>query len=422
MEIAPPEIHEEEDQLALEQRLYEESLRVLDEGQVLSGVIVQKDKDELLVDVGGKSEGVLPFRELSLAIEPKLLKVGDRLEVMVHRIDELDGTLFLSERRARALKTWEKVIEAHEHDQVIEATVTQVVKGGVLVDLGMRGFVPASQIRRQPVGNLDELINQRLRLKVIDLDHKRHRVVLSQRLVLEEEMQAKKQELMDTMEVSQIREGVVVRLADFGAFVDLGGIDGLIHNSELSYSRIKHPSEVVKIGDTVNVEIMKFDAEAKKVSLSLKHALPDPWDQHADKLYETHKLDAAIVKVTPNYLLVELVPGILAMVPKGEFDGAAQFAVGQPVEVTILTVNHQTRRITVSIQHVADISPEEIEALAAGEEAIGIDPLPEDDVLVAAQAEHVAQDHVGHDHADHDHAHADHDHAGHTHEESAPEA
>jgi small subunit ribosomal protein S1 len=125
----------------------------------------------VLVDVGGKSEGVLPFRELSLAIEPKLLKVGDTLEVMVHRIDEMDGTLFLSERRARALKTWEKVIQAHERDEVIEATVTQVVKGGVLVDLGMRGFVPASQIRRQPVGNLDELVGQHLRLKVIDLDH-----------------------------------------------------------------------------------------------------------------------------------------------------------------------------------------------------------------------------------------------------------
>ncbi len=152
---------------------------------------------------------------------------------MVHRIDDMDGTLFLSERRARALKTWEKVIEAHERDEVIEATVTQVVKGGVLVDLGMRGFVPASQIRRQPVGNLDELVGQHLRLKVIDLDHKRHRVVLSQRLVLEEELQAKKQELLDTLEVGQIREGVVVRLADFGAFVDLGGIDGLIHNSEL---------------------------------------------------------------------------------------------------------------------------------------------------------------------------------------------
>ena len=246
-----PAVEEEEDQLALEQRMYEESLKVLDEGQVLTGVIVAKYQDELLVDIGGKSEGFLSFRELSLAIEPKELKVGDKLEVMIHRIDE-EGTLFLSERRARALKTWEKVIAAHENDEVIEATVTQVVKGGVLVDLGMRGFVPASQIRRQPVGNLEELVGKHLRLKVIDLDHKRHRVVLSQRLVLEEELNAKKSELLGTLAVGQIREGVVVRLAEFGAFVDLGGIDGLIHNSELSYARIKHPSEVVKIGDIVS--------------------------------------------------------------------------------------------------------------------------------------------------------------------------
>jgi len=371
---AAPEVHHEpevEDQLALEQRLYEESLKVLDEGQVLTGVIVAKYQDELLVDIGGKSEGILPFRELSLAIEPKELKVGDTLEVMIHRIDDQDGQLYLSERRARALKTWEKVIEAHDNDEVIEATVTQVVKGGVLVDLGMRGFVPASQIRRQPVGNLDELVGKKLRLKVIDLDHKRHRVVLSQRQVLEEELNAKKQELLGTLQVGQIRDGVVVRLAEFGAFVDLGGIDGLIHNSELSYARIKHPSDVVKIGDTVSVEVMKFDPEAKKVSLSLKHALPDPWVEHADKLFEGNKLVAQVVKVTPNYLLVEIVPGVLAMVPKGEFDASVQYSPGQEVEVTLLTINHGTRRITGSIQHVADVAPEEFEQLTASEDGFG---------------------------------------------------
>jgi len=335
-------------------------------------LIVAKYQDELLVDIGGKSEGTLPFRELSLAIEPKLLKVGDTLEVMIHRIDDQDGSLFLSERRARALKTWEKVIEAHQNDEVIEATVTQVVKGGVLVDLGMRGFVPASQIRRQPVGNLDELVGKKLRLKVIDLDHKRHRVVLSQRQVLEEELNAKKQELLGTLEVGQIREGVVVRLAEFGAFVDLGGIDGLIHNSELSYARIKHPSEVVKIGDTVSVEIMKFDPEARKVSLSLKHALPDPWDEHADKLFEGNKLVAQVVKVTPNYLLVEIVPGVLAMVPKGEFDPNAQYSPGQEVDVTLLTLNAGTRRITASIQHVADVPLEEIEKYVLPEDASAV--------------------------------------------------
>ncbi|MBC5829233.1 MAG: S1 RNA-binding domain-containing protein [Candidatus Eremiobacteraeota bacterium] len=364
--LEPPE--QEEDQLALEQQMYEESLKVLDEGQVLTGLIVAKYQDELLVDIGGKSEGTLPFRELSLAIDPKQLKVNDTLEVMIHRIDEQDGSLFLSERRARALKTWEKVIGAHDNDEVIEATVTQVVKGGVLVDLGMRGFVPASQIRRQPVGNLDELVGKRLRLKVIDLDHKRHRVVLSQRLVLEEELNAKKQELLGTLTVGQIREGIVVRLAEFGAFVDLGGIDGLIHNSELSYARVKHPSEVVKIGDTVNVEIMKFDPDARKVSLSLKHALPDPWEEHAEKLTEGAQLTAQVVKVTPNYLLVEIIAGVLAMVPKGEFDPAKQYSPGEEVDVTLLTINPQTRRITGSIQHVADIPPEEIEKITLDED------------------------------------------------------
>ncbi len=314
----------------------------------------------MLVDIGGKSEGILSFRELSLAIDSKELVIGDKLEVMIHRIDDQDGTLFLSERRARALKTWEKVIQAHESDDVIEATVTQVVKGGVLVDLGMRGFVPASQIRRQPVGNLDELVGKHLRLKVIDLDHKRHRVVLSQRLVLEEELNAKKTELLGTLAVGQIREGVVVRLAEFGAFVDLGGVDGLIHNSELSYTRIKHPSEVVKIGDIVQVEVMKFDPEAKKVSLSLKHALPDPWVEHADKLIDGQRLLAQVVKVTPNYLLIEIIPGVLAMVPKGEFEPTKQYSPGEEVEVTILTVNHATRRITGSIQHVMDVPPEEV--------------------------------------------------------------
>ncbi|MBV8340423.1 MAG: S1 RNA-binding domain-containing protein, partial [Candidatus Eremiobacteraeota bacterium] len=275
-----------DDQFSVIQRLYEESLKTLDEGQLLKGLIVAKSNDELLVDIGGKSEGVVTARELSPGLSIADLKVGDTLEVLVYRIDsEGDGALYLSEKRARALKTWEKVLEAHQRNEAINATVTQVVKGGVLVDLGMRGFVPASQIRRQPVGNLEEMVGKQLRLKVIDLDHKRRRVVLSQRVVLEEELNQKKQELLATLQPGQIREGTVVRLADFGAFVDLGGIDGLIHNTELSWGRIKHPSEVVKVGDKVQVEVMKFDPEAKKVSLSLKHSLEDPWKTVPDTIH-----------------------------------------------------------------------------------------------------------------------------------------
>jgi len=344
-----------DDQFSLIQKLYEESLKTLDEGQLLKGLIVAKSNDELLVDIGGKSEGVVTARELSPGMSISDLKVGDYLEVLVYRIDsDGDGTMYLSEKRARALKTWEKVLEAHQRNEAINATVTQVVKGGVLVDLGMRGFVPASQIRRQPVGNLEEMVGRQLRLKVIDLDHKRRRVVLSQRVVLEEELNQKKQELLSTLQPGQIREGTVVRLADFGAFVDLGGIDGLIHNTELSWGRIKHPSEVVKIGDKVQVEIMKFDPEAKKVSLSLKHSLDDPWKAVPDVLHEGDVLPATLTKVTANYLLVELMPGVTGMVPKAEFDPAAPPEPGTVLQVKILSINVGSRRITVSMKATSE--------------------------------------------------------------------
>ena len=350
MTDTPSDAQAAQDEFALEQALYEASLRTLDEGQVLQGVIVAKTHDELLVDIGGKSEGIVTARELSPGMRVADLKVGDTLEVLVHRIDgDGDGAMYLSERRARALKTWERVLEAHEKNEAITATVTQVVKGGVLVDLGMRGFVPASQIRRHPIGNLEEMVGKVLRLKVIDLDHKRRRVVLSQRVVLEEELNQKKQELLSTLQPGQIREGTVVRLADFGAFVDLGGVDGLIHNSELSWSRIKHPSEAVQIGDKVQVEIMKFDSEARKVSLSLKHSLEDPWKTVPDQLHEGEVVPATLIKATANYLLVEVLPGVTGMVPKSEFDAANPPQVGEQVSVKLLSINAGSRRINASL-------------------------------------------------------------------------
>ena len=368
-----------EDQNALEQRLYEESLKTLDEGQLLIGTIVAKSQDELLVDIGGKTEGVVTGRELSPGLSVAGLKVGDKLEVMVHRIDgDDDGIMYLSERRARALKTWGKVLEAHEHNEALTAKVTQVVKGGVLVDLGMRGFVPASQIRRHPVGNLDELVGITLRLKVIDLDLRRRRVVLSQRVVLEEELNQKKQELLSTLEPGQIREGTVVRLADFGAFVDLGGIDGLIHNSELSWSRIKHPSEMVQVGDKVQVEVMKFDPETKKVSLSLKHSLEDPWKTVPDTLTEGAVVSATLIKATPNYLLVEIGPGVTGMVPKSEFHPNKAPAPSEVVQIKILSINTAARRITASLSKVSATSDDpEVAEYLAGQEDQGQAATPE---------------------------------------------
>jgi len=377
----PADAQAAQDEFALEQALYEASLRTLDEGQVLQGVIVAKTHDELLVDIGGKSEGVVTARELSPGMRIADLRVGDTIEVLVHRIDgDGDGAMYLSERRARALKTWERVLEAHEKNEAINATVTQVVKGGVLVDLGMRGFVPASQIRRHPIGNLEEMVGKALRLKVIDLDHKRRRVVLSQRVVLEEELNQKKQELLSTLQPGQIREGTVVRLADFGAFVDLGGVDGLIHNSELSWSRIKHPSEAVQIGDKVQVEIMKFDSEARKVSLSLKHSLEDPWKTVPDQLHEGEIVPATLIKATSNYLLVEVLPGVTGMVPKSEFDAANPPQVGEQVNVKLLSISAGSRRINASLNKAKSAdeagqesaSPSETAAEAPAEETADV--------------------------------------------------
>jgi small subunit ribosomal protein S1 len=378
-----------QDEFALEQQLYEASLRTLDEGQVLTGVIVAKTHDELLVDIGGKSEGIVTGRELSPGMRVADLKVGDTLEVLVYRIDgDGDGAMYLSERRARALKTWERVLEAHENNEAITATVTQVVKGGVLVDLGMRGFVPASQIRRHPVGNLEEMVGKVLRLKVIDLDHKRRRVVLSQRVVLEEELNQKKQELLSTLEPGQIREGTVVRLADFGSFVDLGGVDGLIHNSELSWSRIKHPSEAVQIGDKVQVEIMKFDSEARKVSLSLKHSLADPWKTVPDQLQEDQIVPATLIKATANYLLVEVLPGVTGMVPKSEFDAANPPAMGETVNVKLLSINVGSRRINASV--LKALPEGEAASVSASADAADADGAPEAPSTDEAPAEATA--------------------------------
>ena len=381
-----------QDEFALEQQLYEASLRTLDEGQVLTGVIVAKTHDELLVDIGGKSEGIVTGRELSPGMRVADLKVGDTLEVLVYRIDgDGDGAMYLSERRARALKTWERVLEAHENNEAITATVTQVVKGGVLVDLGMRGFVPASQIRRHPVGNLEEMVGKVLRLKVIDLDHKRRRVVLSQRVVLEEELNQKKQELLSTLEPGQIREGTVVRLADFGAFVDLGGVDGLIHNSELSWSRIKHPSEAVQIGDKVQVEIMKFDSEARKVSLSLKHSLADPWKTVPDQLQEDQIVPATLIKATANYLLVEVLPGVTGMVPKSEFDAANPPAMGEQVNVKLLSINVGSRRINASVlKALPEGEAARVSAMSEAAAAASADGAPEGAATDEASAETTA--------------------------------
>jgi len=340
------------------------------EGQVIKGTIVAIENDFAMVDVGLKTEGRISLKEFAMPGVPADIKVGDTVEVYLERVENALGEAVLSRDKARREESWGKLEKAFQNNEKVHGVIFNQVKGGFTVDLdGAVAFLPRSQVDIRPIRDVSPLMNNQQPFQILKMDRRRGNIVVSRRTVLEETRAEQRQELVQNLEEGQVIDGAVKNITDYGAFVDLGGIDGLIHNSELSYARIKHPSEVVKIGDTVSVEIMKFDPEARKVSLSLKHALPDPWDEHADKLFETNKLTAQIVKVTPNYLLVEIVPGVLAMVPKGEFDPNAQYSPGQEVEVTLLTINNATRRITASIQHVADVPLEEVEKYVLPEDA-----------------------------------------------------
>src|SRR5690606_7637484 len=260
---------------------YDETFVTLEPGQIVEGKVVQIGPDEVMVDVGYKSEGRIPLHELGLRTgeSPEdVLSVGDEIEVYVLKVEDQEGNVLLSKRRADSRVAWERLEEAHANGEVIEAPVTERVKGGLLVDVGVRGFVPASHVARNYVEDLEKYVGETLRLKVIELDRQRNNVVLSHKEVLEEEYEAAKRAAFSTLKEGSITSGVVRRIADFGAFVDIGGgVEGLLHVSEMAWSRVRHPSDVLSEGQEINVMVLKVDPESERISLSLKETLPDPW-------------------------------------------------------------------------------------------------------------------------------------------------
>src|SRR5438105_8621948 len=261
------------------------SFRALKEGDVVRGVVVHIDREGVLVDVGTKSEGLIPPNEMTrdLTRGEGGIQVGDGIDVYVLNIDDEEGQLILSKRRADFEKAWDQIIESHQQGTTLTAQVTDRVKGGLVVDLGIRGFVPASHVGTGKVRNLEKYIGEILPLKVIEVDRDRRKVVLSHRLATEEEREAQRQETLATLAEGQIRKGVVRRITDYGAFVDIGGVDGLLHISEMSWTRIKHPSDVLKVGDEIQVMVLKTNLEQGRISLGLRQILPDPWTEARDK-------------------------------------------------------------------------------------------------------------------------------------------
>jgi small subunit ribosomal protein S1 len=353
---------------------YGATLKEFGEGDVVTGTVVRVDRDEILVDIGYKSEGVIPISELSIRrnVDPlEEVALGDEVDALVMQKEDADGRLILSKKRARFEKAWRKIEEAAESGEPVEGLVIEVVKGGLILDLGVRGFLPASLVDIRRVQDLEEYRDQTLRARVIELNRSRNNVVLSRRAVLEEERRELRQRILDTLEPGSVVEGVISNIVDFGAFVDLDGIDGLIHISELSWSHVNHPSEVLEIGQDVQVKVLDIDRERQRISLGLKQTQSDPWQQVVEAYHEGDVVQGKVTKVVTFGAFVEIMPGVEGLVHISEL---AQHHVENPrevvsqgdvVNVKIIEVDADRRRLSLSLKRVEE--SEEVQPRADGQ-------------------------------------------------------
>jgi small subunit ribosomal protein S1 len=340
---------------------YDATIKPIREGDVVSGQVVRIDKDEVLVDIGYKSEGVIPSTELSIrrSVDPQQeVSLGEEVDALVLTKEDQEGRLILSKKRARFEKAWRRIEGAAESGEPVEGTVIEVVKGGLILDLGVRGFLPASLVDIRRVHNLDEFMSQKLECKVIELNRSRNNVVLSRRAVLEEERKEVRQQILGRLQPGQVVEGKISNIVDFGAFVDLEGIDGLIHISELSWSHVNHPSEVLDIGQTVRVKVLDIDRERQRISLGLKQTQEDPWQRVLDTYSGGDVLEGKVTKVVAFGAFVEIVPGVEGLVHISELaehhveSPSEVVEPGAQVRVRILEIDEERRRISLSIKRV----------------------------------------------------------------------
>jgi small subunit ribosomal protein S1 len=330
-----------------------------DDGDLVSGTIVKVERDEVLLDIGYKSEGVIPARELSIRkdIDPaEVVKVGDQVEALVLQKEDKDGRLILSKKRAEYERAWVTVEEKFNSGENVEGEVIEVVKGGLILDIGLRGFLPASLVDLRRVKDLQAYTHQRLECRVIEMDRNRNNVVLSRRVVLEEGRKHERQDILAKLQKGQILPGVVSSIVDFGAFVDLGGIDGLVHISELSWSHVNHPSEVVQVGDKVEVMVLDVDLSRERISLGLKQTQEDPWKQLVKNFPVGSLVEGKVTKLVPFGAFVEIGDGVEGLVhisemAKGHVEKPEDVvSVGLAVHVKVMDVDMDRRRISLSVR------------------------------------------------------------------------
>lgn len=342
------------------QTLYKESLRTMDEGQILHGTVIDITPDHVTVDVGYKCEGHIPIREFQKRDKKADVKIGDRIEVFLEKKESEEGLLILSKEKADKVTIWRDISRSYREGEVIEGEIVSKVKGGLSVDIGgVIGFLPGSQIDLKPIRNLDELVGKRFKFKVIKLNRKRNNVVLSRRALLEEELKSQRSDTLKNLQEGETVEGIVKNLTDYGAFVDLGGVDGLLHITDIAWGKIGHPSDKLSVGDRIHVKVLHFDQEKEKVSLGLKQTLPDPWESVPSKYPTGKRIEGKVVSTTDYGVFVELEEGVEGLVHVTEMTWGKKtkhpskvVQAGEKVEVIVLDYDLEKRRISLGMKQI----------------------------------------------------------------------
>jgi small subunit ribosomal protein S1 len=358
MSTVSPSSDQQLDRAALA-ALYEETFKNLEEGTITEGRIVAVTKDKVVVDIGYKSEGMIPNDQFSTE-ELQNIKVGDRLQVYIEECEDADGNLVLSKEKADKMKIWEELEKLFNDGKSIDGKIVARIKGGMMVDIGVKAFLPGSQIDLHPVRDLDGLVGRTFPLKIIKINHRRGNVVVSRRVLLEETRDSKRKTTLSTLKEGQLIHGVVKNITDYGAFIDLGGIDGLLHITDMSWGRVGHPSEMFNIGDKVEVSVLKYDRETGRISLGLKQKSADPWTGVASKYAIGTRVRGRVVSLTDYGAFIELEPGVEGLVHVSVMSWTHEVrhpsrvvSIGDQVEAAVLNVDSASRKISLGMKQTA---------------------------------------------------------------------
>ncbi|MCD6261448.1 MAG: 30S ribosomal protein S1 [Deltaproteobacteria bacterium] len=340
-------------------KLYEESLKSIQEGEVLVGEVVQVDKDYVLVDIGYKSEGQISIDEFRDPDGNVSVKVGDKVDVLLERKDNEEGGIVLSKEKAAKIKIWDNIKKIYENDETIKGKILSRVKGGFSVDVGLQAFLPGSQVDLRPVRDMNSLIGTEHEFKIVKYNKRRGNIVLSRRALLEAQRMAQREETLRTLEEGAILEGKVKNITNYGLFIDLGGIDGLVHITDMSWGRVGHPSELYKPGDDIKVKVLSFDRESQRVSLGIKQLKPDPWDEAAEKYPVGTKITGRVVNLKDYGAFVEVEPGIEGLIHVSEMSWTRKvrhpsqvLSVGDTVNAVVLDIDISKKRISLGMKQV----------------------------------------------------------------------